>query len=339
MDRDSSAARGPDREPSPPSRAADAARTEGGHLHRCRNRHRWFHTATRSTVCTLPRDNGGGSDVTVVDAAACPVCSGRADVVSRGPHVHRCGFCYATWSHRGVCQEGPVASCPWCLPSATGPDPTAYRGLHLHECHRCHGRWRHDDQCQAPVVSDAVRCGRCERRGRWLGRGLVVAAAALASAFLVSLTWSVDAPSQRVPGAPPDGSRVRPAESRQAATPCVSETIRPAQQAAMPGQADAPLPMTVRPTPAPGERPQLPPVAPPPPPGSAVAGGPPGSSMATGAKSGPFAAASADAAAAGRSPCSSTSPPPRTGTKPIRAPKDKPAAPTSVAVRPTSPTR
>src|SRR5262245_10589802 len=184
----------PKAEPTAPT--APTGPSEDGHLHRCRKHHRWFHTGPSSTSCTLTRDDAGWGDAGAIDAAACPMCSGREYVLVRGPHEHRCGFCDGAWRHQGRCAEGPWASCPWCASNSSTLDTPAVRGPHLHECPRCYGRWRHGGRCRAPAVSETIPCVMCaRRRARRARRSLI--AVATASVALVTLIWSVNAPPRR----------------------------------------------------------------------------------------------------------------------------------------------
>jgi hypothetical protein len=189
------------------SSAQDRARVQrpegpppkGGHSHRCRRDHRWVHTGPSSTDCALPRDDAGRGRAGAVHETACPVCSGSEDIPSL--HEHRCESCGGVWSHRGHCAEGPLASCPWCVPNSKTSELTAVRGSHRHTCPRCAGRWRHGGRCREPAVTETIPCVLCARsRARRLSRGLVAVAAA--SVILVIIMWSVGAPSRRTTPAP-----------------------------------------------------------------------------------------------------------------------------------------
>src|SRR5262245_57167208 len=110
------------RAPNSPADGAASRMREDGHRHRCQNQHRWFHGSPTAATCTLAIESGGKEgDSALLDAAACPLCTGQDELLLRGRHQHRCGFCEATWSHKGRCVLEPAASCPWCVPVSGEP--------------------------------------------------------------------------------------------------------------------------------------------------------------------------------------------------------------------------
>src|SRR5262249_30648347 len=141
--------------------------------------------------CALPVDRAGQVDAALLETSACPLCSGRDELLLRGPHEHHCGFCDATWRHKGRCALEPAASCPWCMPVPKEPSTLlASRGTHLHACPACRSRWRHDEICVAPTVSEFVRCPVCEGRRRRTQLTRAALAAAVAGAVLLPIAGS-----------------------------------------------------------------------------------------------------------------------------------------------------
>ena len=200
---------------SPPGLGAES---EVGHVHRCENRHRWFHAGATVVTCMLPIEGVGAPDAPAVEAVACPICSGREDLLHRERHQHHCELCDATWRHEGRCVQEPVAGCPWCVPLPDDSMSTARRGSHLHACSRCRTRWRHGGPCEAPVVSDLVQCPACAERRR---RRTLLVRGALAvvsvGGVLLPLVWTLNIVwTQRVTDMPSDRAAglVSPTPSR-----------------------------------------------------------------------------------------------------------------------------
>lgn len=87
---------------------------------------------------------------------------------TQGLHSHYCNICEGDWDHDETCQEGPVACCPWCFPTAgAAPVPGARLGPHFHFCPECTQNWQHQAACSAPLRVALPECTGChEQSGR-----------------------------------------------------------------------------------------------------------------------------------------------------------------------------
>jgi hypothetical protein len=134
----------------------------GEHPHRCRAGHRWQHTGLPAAACEIPAYDPVTGDLPLVPKSACPVCSGRQDLLVRALHPHYCNLCDGEWDHEGVCVDSLAAYCPWCLPkSDLERAPGARRGPHFHYCSECGQNWQHEAGCSAPLRVALPECTAC----------------------------------------------------------------------------------------------------------------------------------------------------------------------------------
>ncbi len=267
------------------------------HSHRCRDGHTWEHTGPTSRACRIPEYSTAlwGRHTSVEH---CPICTGRDDLLTRGPHAHHCAVCQVDWTHEGRCTEGPDAQCAWCGPQA-GIRPAGWRqGLHVHQCLKCFRMWEHAEPCAAShrgVLPDCPGCGTTasrsdlERslaqpsvtidggvRGRWPRRVGVVALVVVAGLGLavVSAQFLAPRPGDRAetprvttaitpPAAPPTAT---PPPRQDSASPTalpIPPPVAPATPPVDPPPADSPPRETERPdAPPPATSPALPSVGP-----------------------------------------------------------------------------
>ncbi len=118
---------------------------EEGHPHKCEKGHWWQHTGTTAAKCAIPtRYHNSDQYVGYIGSEDCPICTGREELLIRGPHLHYCITCEGKWRHEGRCTDG-TAFCPWCYPSPDGPTSAeARRGPHKHYCPQCFQKWEHN---------------------------------------------------------------------------------------------------------------------------------------------------------------------------------------------------
>jgi hypothetical protein len=103
-------------------------------------------------------------DLPLVPKSACPVCSGRQDLLVRALHPHYCNLCEGDWDHEGACVDSLAAYCPWCFPKPNvAPAPGARRGLHYHYCSECGHNWQHATRCSAPLLAALPDCTGCNK--------------------------------------------------------------------------------------------------------------------------------------------------------------------------------
>jgi hypothetical protein len=157
--------------------AAEQAALEQGHPHQCADGHWWQHTGPTSHGCAITEysDDAIGFDGEwetrrYIGREDCPICTGREELLIRGPHSHDCFTCRGQWRHSGRCPSGaPI--CPWCIPVAYGGIALddAVRGSHRHYCPRCFREWTHDappgaaraSMCSAPHRAALPDCPGC----------------------------------------------------------------------------------------------------------------------------------------------------------------------------------
>jgi len=222
----------------PPTQPS-VADTEGGHSHRCREGHTWYHAEPAAQACRISEYSSPawGSYISPED---CALCTGRDDLLIRGVHVHRCPMCDGPWTHEGRCTEGLSASCPWCFQGrAVNSPPGARAGSHRHFCPRCLQTWGHSQPCAAPLRVQLTDCPGChappsdvsewrfngeelalrpracpsrrsvgwlERRARVGATAIVLGSGVLLGVGLLRLFVSSDDPRGRTPSAHPQAS-------------------------------------------------------------------------------------------------------------------------------------
>lgn len=126
---------------------------EEGHSHKCREGHWWQHTGPTALWCKIPQ---WGED-SLISPEDCPICTGREELLIRGPHSHRCTTCRGEWRHAGRCVSNPLW-CPWCHPLPDGPSADgADRGAHQHYCPQCFSEWEHLLPLGPPVQSPGTK--------------------------------------------------------------------------------------------------------------------------------------------------------------------------------------
>ena len=134
---------------------------EGGHLHRCREGHTWYHAGPTARPCRVREVKSAGRN-REVSPEDCPRCAHRPELLRRGPHSHRCPMCEGAWSHEDGCPEAPTAQCPWCFARREGEPTSGMRaGRHRHLCPQCRQTWMHDEPCAALLRAVLPECPGC----------------------------------------------------------------------------------------------------------------------------------------------------------------------------------
>jgi hypothetical protein len=144
------------------------------HPHHCQAGHHWHHAGPTAELCELPTGYTESDQPLRIRTDECPLCTGRAELLIRGPHEHHCPVCRGNWQHEGACPEAPVAWCPWCIPaSGEPPAPGARQGRHFHTCPKCTRSWEHTKPCAAPLRIQMAEHARCRQANRLAARRAV----------------------------------------------------------------------------------------------------------------------------------------------------------------------
>lgn len=210
------------------------------HPHRCRAGHQWHHAGLSADGCRLPTGCTESGEPRYTSTDECPLCSGRHELLMRGPHDHQCPVCVGAWRHEGVCPEGPMAWCPWCIPtSGERPVPGSRSGRHFHVCPRSARSWEHARACAAPLRAETADCSEC-RRAAWPARAARTIVPLGVVACLVFGLWLALRPSPRAPGRTLVGDRavvVQISAASEALTPRATDGPMPARGANMSARA------------------------------------------------------------------------------------------------------
>ena len=148
---------------------------EEEHHHECYKGHHWQHTGPTVLKCSL-------STYDTISLLDCPTCTGREELMIRGPHSHHCTSCRGDWTHQGRCTDGQFKNCPWCSPEPEAtPISGMKRGTHDHYCPQCFQKWQHDppalpllypfiskpqESCTAPHLAPLPECPGCREVAR-----------------------------------------------------------------------------------------------------------------------------------------------------------------------------